>query len=386
MNIVLFFQSTTRKSWREKLTGVHMYSRQRDWFVQVVESFASPAEIQRAIKEWSPVGCMVDRAMRRSAPPDHVFGDIPTVYLDQWSEKPSVRHPCLLHDSAATAAMAGAELLALDCASYAYIGTGKNYFWDIERLVRFRQDAANAGKPFRELAKHNIVAAIKALPKPCGILGANDACAAEAYRAAVCAGFEIPRDVAIAGIDNDELICETVTPGMTSAEPDFLGAGYRLAELLDDEIERKRRKAKRRKKPLIVRYGPARLVRRGSTVKSACASRRVGRAIEFIRRHACEPDISLDAVAAQMKCSRRLATMEFKKSTGRTIFDEIHDVRFQKACELLARTSLPIATIVVQCGYASESFIKKLFLKRTGMSMRDWRKRHTPNRSPFNLI
>ena len=70
-----------------------------------------------------------------------------------------------------------------------------------------------------------------------------------------------------------------------------------------------------------------------------------------------------------------MATLEFKKATGRTIFDEIHDIRFQKACELLAHTEMPIATIVAQCGYGSDSFIKRMFRERSGMTMREWRKK-----------
>ena len=73
---------------------------------------------------------------------------------------------------------------------------------------------------------------------------------------------------------------------------------------------------------------------------------RVYAALEFMRRHACDDGMTLDAVAREMKCSKRMATLEFKKAMGRTIFDEVHDIRFQKACKLLAHTEMPIATIV----------------------------------------
>ena len=377
MNIVLLFQSTTRKSWRKKLAGLHTYAQHHDWFVHVVEKFASPEEIRNAIKNWNPIGCLVDRAMSHSAPPDHMFNGIPTVYLDQRSNNASKKHPCLLHDNAAEAAMVGKELLDLKCASYAYLGTGNAYFWDTERLKRFREDVKNAGIPFFELSRRNLKADIEAMPKPCGIFGANDACAAEAYHTAIAAGFCIPGDVAIAGIDNDELFCETVSPGITSVEPDFEGAGYRLGEMLEEEIRRKRNGGRARRRAHIESYGPLRLIRRGSTLVQKGIGPRIQTALEFLRRHACDSGITLDAVVREMKCSKRMATLEFKKATGRTIFDEIHDIRFQKACELLSHTNLPIATIVVQCGYSSGSFIKRLFRKRTGMTMREWRKENS---------
>ena len=375
MNIILFFQSTTRKSWRKKLAGLHTYAQRHDWFVHVVEKFAAPEEIHSAIKNWNPIGCLVDRAMSHSAPPDNMFSGIPTVYLDQRSDNASRRHPCLLHDNAAEASMVGKELLGLKCTSYAYLGTGKDYFWDTERLKRFREDVKNEGVPFFELSRRNLRAEIEALSKPCGIFGANDACAAEAYHTAVAAGFSIPCDVAIAGIDNDELFCETVSPGITSVEPDFEGAGYHLGEMLEEEIGRKRNGGRARRRAHIESYGPLRLVRRGSTIVQKGIGPRIQAALEFLRRHACDSGITLDAVVREMKCSRRMATLEFKKATGRTIFDEIHDIRFQKACELLAHTELPIATIVAQCGYGSDSFIKRMFRERSGMTMREWRKK-----------
>lgn len=104
MEIILFFQSTTRNSWNRKLAGVHRFAQERNWFVQVIERFATPAEIRRAMKAWQPAGCLVDRGMSRGGAPDSVFKDIPTVYLDQDPRRRSRLHPCLLHDSAASAA------------------------------------------------------------------------------------------------------------------------------------------------------------------------------------------------------------------------------------------------------------------------------------------
>ena len=375
MEIVLFFQSTTRKSWRQKLAGVYAFAREHDWFVQVVDKYATVDDVRRAFAEWHPVGCLVDCAMRRGAPPDRIFKGIPTVYLDQNPAKPSRRHPCIVHDSAAEASLSGGELLKLGCASYAYVGTGEPFFWDGERLARFKDDAKAVGKTVVELPRSGLGGAIAALPKPCGILGANDECALRAFHAAVAAGLSVPDEVAVAGIDNDEMCCEAVSPGLTSAEPDFEGAGYRLAAMLEEEIAlHGRLKGEKRGAVPVVKYGPVRLVRRGSTFLSAGQSPRVRRAMEHIRRHACEGAVSIDEVVAEMKCSRRLGTFMFKKETGRTILEEIHEQRFLKACDLLSRTNAPVSAVVAQCGYRSDSFVKRMFLRRTGMTMREYRK------------
>ena len=43
MDVVLFFQSTSRKSWRVKLAGAFRFAKERDWLVQVVEGGESGA-------------------------------------------------------------------------------------------------------------------------------------------------------------------------------------------------------------------------------------------------------------------------------------------------------------------------------------------------------
>ena len=376
MDVILFFQSTTRASWQRKLAGVHAFAQSRNWFVQVVERYATPADIQLALKNWNPIGCLVDRAMSTGKAPDAVFNKLPTVYLDQDSRKPSKKHSCLLHDSAATASLAIKELLALKCRSYAYVGTGKKLHWDDDRLDRFKKEAKSAGFCVTELDRNDLVEDIRRLPKPCGILAASDYFAIEAHHAATVGCFKIPEDIAIAGIDNNEQICEMVSPGITSVEPDFKGAGYRLAQMLANEIDRTRSGAARETPPVIERYGPIGIVRRGSTDTGSEQHPVVRRAVEYIRRHACDDTIGLDDVIAEMRCSRRLATFLFKKDTGRTILNEIHERRLERIYELLSHTSAPIATVVSQCGYRSDAFIKKMFLKRTGMTMRDYRKKN----------
>ena len=374
MEIILFFQSTERLSWRKKLSGVHRYAREHNWFVQVVERFATTADIANAVAHWKPAGCLIDRALSGGIPPDRYFKDIPSVYLDQNPAIPSLMHPALVHDSAAEASLAGGALLDMDLRSYAYLGTGRNLFWDAERFERFRDEASSQGRSVIRLSRPDIRKSIESLPKPCGILAANDQIALEAFNAAVTGGFSVPGDIAIAGIDNDEIYCESVSPGITSAEPDFEGAGYRLAEMLADEIDRAKKGLPPLVPPKIEHYGPLRLVSRGSTLPVRGMNPRVLRAAEFIRRNACSRTIDIDAVAERMKCSRRLATLLFRKETGHTILDAIRNRRLEKICELLSQTSLPISAVIDQSGYASESFAKRLFRKNTGMSMREWRK------------
>ena len=368
MNIVLFFQSTLRESWRQKLAGAFRFAQERDWHIQVVEHNSSPREIRMSLQTWRPIGCLVDRAMAIGRAPDKVFGNLPVVYLDQNPMHPSRKYPCLLHDSAATARLGAQELLALGCRSYGFVGQTRPRFWVHERAKAFHEAVREAGAPFSEFKSGDLGEWLASLPKPCGILAANDFTVQPVYHAAQTLGLKIPDDIALVGIDNDELYCEAMRPGITSVQPDFEGAGYRLAAMLAREIENPGIG------PVIEMYGPKQIVRRGSTRPIAGKDIRVRRALEFIRQNACVRSLGINDVLNVMNCSRRLATLRFREAVGHSILDEIHDVRFAKACEMLKNTDKPISVIVAECGYASESFFKKRFMQRTGMTMRAWRK------------
>ncbi len=72
------------------------------------------------------------------------------------------------------------------------------------------------------------------LPKPVGIFAANDFMAAQVAAAASRVGLDIPGDIALVGVDNDELLCENTNPTLSSVRPDFRAAGEKAAELLAD--------------------------------------------------------------------------------------------------------------------------------------------------------
>ena len=79
---------------------------------------------------------------------------------------------------------------------------------------------------------------------------------------------------------------------------------------------------------------------------------------------------------AHLKGSRRNAQIQFKATTGRTVLEEIKNVRLRLAKRLLQTTSLSLAEIAAKCGYASSSHLRKIFEKRMKTTMGAWRKAH----------
>jgi LacI family transcriptional regulator len=111
------------------------------------------------------------------------------------------------------------------------------------------------------------------------------------------------------------------------------------------------------------------VARRASTLFAA--DRRIARAMEFIRRHACTEGFGPRDVVREMGCSRTLADALFRKVVGRTILDEVHGVRLARAKDLLL-LGKPADFVASECGYASYDDFCRVFKRRVGSTVRTW--------------
>ena len=388
--VVLFFQAATlrSKSWRDKLSGIYRYAEKSKWQVQVVQSGASAEEIRYMLDIWKPIGCIVDRSLSNARNPTKLFGRAPVVLMDQNPKTSSRQYSCVSHDSAATATLAAEELLQTGVDCYSYVPHGLKTHWNRQRekalAARISKDKKRfitwgatpfSGSNSTALQNELMAQRLKELPKPCGLLCANDQIAQRVMHVAAEIGLAMPRDLAIIGIDNDEFICDNTTPTLTSVLPDFQKGGYLAAELLDAVISNPKAK------PVTKHYGPLELVRRNSTRRFATEDTLVNRALELIAANAFDPDFHTESLLRELKCSRSLLEMRFRAIQGRSIRDEIQMLRFDKALSLLRKPNQAIAPIANLCGYASEPFFKRLFKKKTGLTMREWRKQNATSRA-----
>lgn len=388
--VVLFFQAATlrSKSWRDKLTGIYRYAEKSKWQVQMVQSGASAEEIRYMLDIWKPIGCIVDRSLSNARNPTKLFGRTPVVLMDQNPKTSSRQYSCVSHDSAATATLAAEELLQTGVDCYSYVPHGLQTHWNRQRekalAARIRKDKKRfitwgttpfSGSNSTALQNELVARRLKELPKPCGLLCANDQIAQRVLRVAAEVGLAVPRDLTIIGIDNDEFICDNTSPTLSSVLPDFQKGGHLAAELLDAVI------AQPKTRPVTKHYGPLELVRRNSTRRFTTEDALVNRALELIASNAFDPDFHTASLLRELKCSRSLLEMRFRAMQGHSIRDEIQMLRFDKALSFLRKPNQAIAPIANLCGYASEPFFKRLFKKKTGLTMREWRKQNVTSRS-----
>ncbi len=72
-----------------------------------------------------------------------------------------------------------------------------------------------------------------ALPKPVGVLAANDQLGLQLAEVCRMIGLRVPDDVSIVGVDNDELVCQLASPPLSSISGGGEQTGYAAAAMLD---------------------------------------------------------------------------------------------------------------------------------------------------------
>lgn len=378
MKTVLFFHTSLRQAWQKELSGAYRFARQRKWRVQVIEPTKRPPAIPTLIDFWHPLGCVAECSGTTSEYFDPTaFGDLPVVYLG--------RDPRTLPPSASfvnpsnkgPGRCAAIELLTAGFRSFGFVASPGNHFWSRDREAEFRRTLWANGYPCSVFGRNQAFKDsrsrgealrmwLASLPKPCGIMAENDYAASEVLDLASGLRIHIPKSLAVIGADNDSSLCENSRPSLSSVFLDFEHAGYRAFEILSLLVETPYAK------PIRETYSALGLIRRGSTPAGIGTPPRIAKMLTFIRKKALE-GISAADVARLMPGSRRLAEIDFRKATGKSILEEIQDVRFGRVEALLHDKSRKLGAIAGLCGWKTENALRTAFLKRYGMSMREWR-------------
>lgn len=100
---------------------------------------------------------------------------------------------------------------------------------------------------------------------------------------------------------------------------------------------------------------------------------RIKQMLSYIADHYAE-HIRLEDIAAAAYLSPRACGRCFQERLGTTPFAYLQDYRVQRACELLARSDLPIGEIALQCGFGSSSYFGRIFREKVGKSPNTYRK------------
>ncbi len=293
--------------------------------------------------------------------------------------------PLVEPDNSEVSRLAAEHLIGRGFRQFGYVGA-PSLSWSEERWKAFRKTLADRGftcdalpLDFENLHEswdefiEQTARWVRNHPKPLGLMLCWDTIGPPVTQACREAGVAVPEEVAIVGVDNDVTLCSICDPPLTSVCPNHEEVGYQAAALLDrmmsGEVASKQQ----------ILVPPRTIVVRQSSDVSAIEDSTISQALRMIREHACN-GLQVREVAEHAPVSRSVLQRRFKAIVGRSVHDEITRVQLRKAEELLRETDLPIGAVAQKAGFNHQEYMGAVFKSRTGMTPREYRRRHQADR------
>ena len=328
-----------RKPHRDELHGLLRFARDRnDWTIRLGKE---PSGF---------IVCVVGRN-----------GPRPVVAIDDRTTDAPVS---VTIDNGAIGRSAGEILARRGWCNFAYVGSSekRQQTHSQTRLKSFKGTLADKARSFTACTANDINRILPSLPFPCAVFAYNDEVAREVMTAARRLDITIPDEIAVIGVDDDEL-CEAVRPALSSVLPDFEGAGYEAGRLLAEFLDRR---PSHRPRKMRHTYGIKRIIERLTTQDLRGGGRLVTLASAYIREN-CDKAIGIADIAARLNVSKRLLQLRFSEILGHGIKDEIQQTRLIRAKELILTTNRPVGEIASSCGFSGLQPFRIAFKRQFGV-------------------
>lgn len=384
--VALIIETSTAYG-RSLLAGVTQYVREYGPWNIYMEQRSLQDPLPPWLGDWDGDGIISRASTPRSA--HRVAGiGIPTVDLND--QVTDVGLPQIHSDHAGIARLAADHLMERGFRHFAYFGFPV-FEWSVRRQEAFAERVGAEGHQFHENTVtpraswghqqaswqreiEGVAKWVKRLPKPLGMMAGNDTRGLQLIGACRRAGVAVPEEVAVIGVDNEELACQLALPPLSSVIPDAFRVGYEAASWLDLLMQGKPAPEQLRSIP------PLGVMTRQSTDVTAIRDPRVADAMSFIREHACE-GIGVDDVLRHVPVSRTVLQQLFREMLDRTIHDAITGIRLQRVKQLLAETDLPMTAIADRSGFAYVEYLSTVFKRQTGQTPSAYRRAFAKRRS-----
>ena len=288
--------------------------------------------------------------------------------------------PNITADYEKTGEMAASRFLSRGFLHFGFFGLN-GVCWSEERCDGFRHriEQAGFGDHFYKYDRQRIdnlwsydpdelIDWIENLPKPIAIFACDDNQASILLQACNVCGMKIPSEVAIIGVDNDEVLCNMSAPSLSSINIDIEGGGYETARM----VERMKKDPSYKGEDIILR--PMNIVVRMSSNIFATRDTAILTALQFISAN-IDHKITVKDVLEQVPLSRRLLEQRFLKETGTTLYQYITALRMDRFAQLLLESNDSIANIAFRMEEEDTKSISRRFLAVKGCTPSEFRKR-----------
>lgn len=316
--------------------------------------------------------------------------------VDLSGSLPEARFPRIRSDEEAVGRMAAEHLIERGFKNFAFCGYNGTDWSDFRR-TSFERRVAEAGftcqafenpgpsqsfsisdyEEHGERYERDLMAWLQSLPKPCGLMACNDARGRQVLNCCREVAVAVPDEVAVIGVDKDEMFCELSDLPLSSVILNTQQIGFEAAALLA------RLMAGQSADPASIVVKPMGVMARQSTDVLAIEDRHIAAALKHIREQACA-GLDVESILKVVPLSRSVLERRFSQILGISPKAEILRVRLDRVCRLLAESDLPLAEVAQKAGFEHPEYMSRLFKKKMGITPGEFRKNsgstHLPSR------
>ncbi len=228
----------------------------------------------------------------------------------------------------------------------------------------FRFDGARWNQEQQRLAEW-----LQTLSHPCAILVASDYRASQVLDGCNKIGISPPEQLAVMGVDNEQVICEHMRPTLTSVARDDVGEGYSAAAMLNALMDGESLASHE------VNVPPLEVVERESTALFAVSDPRLRKAVAYLHEYSDDP-ITVEELAAQAEVSRRWLEYAFRDELGETPHQYLRRRRLLKALQILrGEPKARISDIAKKTGFSTVKQFRAAFQQAYNQTPGEFRRR-----------
>lgn len=190
---------------------------------------------------------------------------------------------------------------------------------------------------------------LESLPNGTALFVANDRRAQLVLGLCLELGISVPERIAVLGVDDDRVICESMTPSLSSISLDGVNSGRLAARLLSELLRGD-------KVDSVLKLDFPRVITRQSTDANVIDDTVLSRTLARITEDLSKP-VKLNEIAAELGYSARTLELKAHKVFGCTLKEKVNRIRINEAVRLLSNTELPIAEVAERCGFCGASHL-----------------------------
>ncbi len=287
--------------------------------------------------------------------------------------------PNITSDYETTGAMAAERFISRGFQNFGFFGY-EGVCWSHDRYVGFHRTVVESGfgDHFYQYDRQQIDSLwyynptglyewLRNIPKPIAIMACDDNQGNLLIQACKAVGLQIPNDIAIIGVDNDEILCNMSSPALSSINLDIEGGGFQAAAMAEKMV----RHPAYTGEDIIIK--PMNIVPRMSSNVFATKDPAILSALQYINAN-IDHKIMVSDVLSHVPLSRRLLEQRFRKETGTTLYQYISVLRMDRFAQLLLSSNDSIANIAARLEEPDTKSISRRFLAIKGCTPSEFRK------------